>query len=252
MSASPFKDHFSGHAAAYADARPGYPEALFQWLAKLTTEHATAWDCGTGNGQAAQGLARHYRQVIATDPSREQIANAFPGERIDYRVAPAEAPGLPERSVDLVSVAQALHWFDRPKFYAEVRRVLKPGGAIAAWCYGVCTITPEIDALLQGFYDGTVGPYWPPERRLIDEGYRRIEFPFVEVEPPALQMRQRWDVAQFLAYLETWSAVQRYLKQNGHDPLLEFGQNLRELWGAPEFKRDVCWPLHIRVGRPRR
>jgi len=148
---SAFKDHFSGHAAAYADARPGYPEALFAWLAKLTTEHESAWDCGTGNGQAALGLARHYRQVIATDPSREQIANAFPGERIDYRVAPAEAPELGAHSVDLVSVAQALHWFDRPKFYAQVKRVLKPGGAIAVWCYGVCTVTPEIDTLLQDF-----------------------------------------------------------------------------------------------------
>jgi SAM-dependent methyltransferase len=244
-----FKDHFSGHAAAYADARPGYPEALFEWLAKLTSGHETAWDCGTGNGQAALGLARHYRQVIATDPSREQIANAFPGERINYRVAPAEAPDLSPQSVDLVTVAQAVHWFDRPKFYAEVQRVLKPGGAIAVWCYGVCTITPEIDALLRDFYDETVGPYWPPERRLIDTAYRSIEFPFSEIAAPIFNMEQRWDLPQFLAYLGTWSAVQRYLKQNGYDPLLEFGRNLRGIWGTPDARRELHWPLHLRVGR---
>jgi SAM-dependent methyltransferase len=244
-----FKDHFSGHAAAYADARPRYPDALFGWLANLTVEHDTAWDCGTGNGQAALGLAAHYREVIATDPSRKQIENAFAHARVSYRVAPGESPGLQAQSVDLVTVAQALHWFDRPKFYTEVKRVLKPGGVIAVWCYGVCTITPEIDGALREFYDGTVGSYWPPERRLIDDAYRSIEFPFAEIAEPVFSMQQDWNLPQFLAYLGTWSAVQRYINQNGHDPLGEFKESLRGIWGVSDTQRQVCWPLHIRVGK---
>lgn len=249
MQPESFKDHFSGHAAAYADARPRYPVELFQWLATLTAQHALAWDCGTGNGQAALELAEHFKKVIATDPSKEQIANAFPHAHVEYRVAAAESPDLDHHSVDLVTVAQALHWFDRPKFYAQLKRVLKPDGAIAAWCYGLCTITPAIDAAVRDFYDGTVGPYWSPERRLIDDGYRTFEFPFREITPPAFSMRHQWNLAQFLAYLDTWSAVQRYISQNGHDPVLKLGDRLRRIWGAPDSQRTVTWLLHMRAGR---
>ncbi|MGH8401924.1 MAG: class I SAM-dependent methyltransferase [Gammaproteobacteria bacterium] len=247
MIASEFKDHFSGHAAAYADARPRYPVELFQWLASLTAQHALAWDCGTGNGQAALGLAEHFNKVIATDPSQEQITQAFPHARVEYRVA--AAPQLNPRCVDLVTVAQALHWFDRPKFYAQLERVLKPDGAIVAWCYGECSITPAIDAAVRDFYHGTVGPYWPPERRLIDDAYRTLEFPFREITPPVFNMRQPWDLAQFLAYLDTWSAVQRYIRQNGHDPVMKLGDTLRRVWGASDSQRTVNWPLHVRAGR---
>lgn len=249
MQPDSFKDHFSGHAAAYADARPRYPAELFQWLATLTVQHDLAWDCGTGNGQAALGLAQHFKKVIATDPSKEQIAKAFPHARVEYRVAAAEAPRLNARCVDLVTVAQALHWFDRPEFYAKVEHVLKPDGAIAVWCYGVCSITPALDAAVRDFYDGTVGPYWPPERRLVDDAYRTLEFPFREIAPPLFSMRQQWDLVQFLAYLDTWSAVQRYIRQNGHDPVVKLGDTLRRIWGASDSQRTVSWPLHIRVGR---
>lgn len=249
MSNTPFKDYFSGHAQAYADARPRYPAELFNWFATLTTNHDLAWDCGTGNGQAALGLAIHYKHVIATDPSKEQIANAFPNERISYRVAAAESPGLEPHSVDLVTVAQAVHWFDRPKFYEQVRKVLKADGAIAVWCYGVCSIAPEIDLVLQDFYHNTVGPYWPPERRLIDDAYRTIEFPFDEMMAPPFNMCQHWNLAQFVAYLRTWSAVQRCIKQNGHDPLRGLSGKLRDVWGASDTKREVRWPLHIRAAK---
>jgi len=249
MTGPSFKDHFSGHAAAYADARPRYPDALFDWLATLTAEHETAWDCGTGNGQAALGLAKHFQQVIATDPSREQIENAFSHERVHYRVVRGESSGLQPHSVDLVTVAQAVHWFDRPRFYAEVKRVLRPGGALAVWCYGVCKITPEIDGALREFYDGTIGPCWPPERRLIDEAYRTIEFPFAEIAAPTFNMQQHWYLGQFLAYLRTWSAVQRYISQNSHDPLQAFGERLRAIWGASNTTRQVYWPLDIRAGK---
>lgn len=245
-----FKDYFSDHAAVYAVARPHYPEELYRWLATRAPQHDLAWDCATGNGQAALGLAEHFQQVIATDASREQIESAFSHERVSYRVALAEAPGLEPRSVDLVTVAQAVHWFDRSKFYAEVKRVLKPSGVIAVWCYGLCAVTSDVDAVLQRFYHSEIGPYWPPERRLIDEDYRTIEFPFEEMMVPAFQMVQRWDLAGFMAYLRTWSAVQRCLRQSGRDPLEPFGIVLRNIWGTSQERKLVRWPLHVRAGRP--
>jgi SAM-dependent methyltransferase len=249
MSVFGFKDHFSGHATAYADARPRYPDALFSWLASLTAERELVWDCGTGNGQAALGLAAHFRQVIATDPSRQQIESAFPHARIQYRVAAAESPGLEPHSVNLVTAAQAAHWFDRPKFYAQAGKALKPDGAIVVWCYGLCFIEAAIDARLQDFYTGETGCFWPPERRLIDEGYRSIEFPFTPISVPEIQMQLRWTLAQLLAYLRTWSAVQRFMKNTGRDPVHELAPALETLWGDEDCARTVTWPLHIRAGR---
>lgn len=248
MSSSGFKDHFSGHAAAYADARPRYPDELFSWLATLTASHDAAWDCGTGNGQAALGLAARYKHVIATDPSKEQIGNAFRHERISYRVTVAESSGIKPQSIDLVTVAQAVHWFDRPAFYKQANQVLKSGGAIAVWCYGLCSITPEVDAAVQSFYNDAIGAYWPPERVLIDEGYRTIEFPFEDIPTPAFSMSQHWNLQQFLAYLDTWSAVQRFIEQNGWDPVKDLGNKLNEIWGSSMDKRRVIWPLHLRAG----
>jgi len=171
-------DHFSGHAADYAKFRPGYPEALFDWIAEQTPGHDLAWDCGCGNGQASVPLAARYRRVAATDFSAEQIAQATPHPNIDYRAAPAEASGLPDRCADLVTIAQALHWFDFDRFYAEVRRVVKPGGAVVAWTYQLLRAEPAIDAVLADFYTRTLGPHWPPERKWVDLAYRGMPFPF--------------------------------------------------------------------------
>jgi ubiquinone/menaquinone biosynthesis C-methylase UbiE len=249
MQVNQFKDHFSGHAAAYADARPHYPDTLFEWLASLTPGHELAWDCGTGNGQAAIALAGHYTHVIATDASAQQIESAFPHPQVEYRTAAAECPGLAAHSVDLVTVAQAAHWFDLPAFYAEVRRVVKAGGAIVLWCYGLCSITPEIDAIIRGFYEGETGPYWPPERQLIDAAYRTLAFPFEEITAPVVRMQQHWDLQQLMAYLRTWSAVQRYIKQTGRDPVPELETALKTVWGPPGNLRQAEWPLHFRAGR---
>ncbi len=246
---NPFKDHFSSASDRYAAYRPDYPAALFAWLAGLCAERDLALDCATGNGQAALGLAPHFCRVVATDASAEQIGHAVPHPAIDYRVAPAEASGLPERSVDLVTVAQAAHWFDLPRFYAEAARVLKSGGAIAVWGYGRMLLPGEMDALFQRFYAETVGPYWPPERALIDDAYRSLDFPFTEIQPPAFAIEVEWTLPRLLDYLSTWSAVKRYQAARGRDPLPALLAELRSLWGDPETARALQWPLFLRAGR---
>lgn len=244
-----FKDHFSSASDRYAAYRPDYPAALFAWLAGLCAERELAWDCATGSGQAALGLVPHFHRVVATDASAEQIRHAAPHPLIDYRVAPAEASGLVDHSVDLVTVAQAAHWFDLPHFYAETARVLKPGGAIAVWGYGRMLPPGEMDALFQRFYAETVGPYWPPERALIDDAYHRLDFPFTEVAPAAFSIEVEWTLPRLLDYLSTWSAVKRYQAAQGHDPLPALLAELRPLWGDPEAARALQWPLFLRAGR---
>ena len=246
-----FKDHFSTQSAAYAKHRPRYPSALFEYLASVTTEHERAWDCATGNGQAALGLARCFTEVIATDASRQQLLSAAPHERIRYRVAAAEQSGLEPGSVDLITVAQALHWFDLEAFYTEVRRVLKGSGVLAVWAYNLLEISPEVDFLINEFYGETVGPYWPPERQLIEEGYRTIAFPFRELEPPPFLMEASWNLAELAGYLRTWSATRRFTEARGFDPVTDLTVKLLAAWGAPaEEEKRVRWPLSLRVGLP--
>lgn len=245
-----FKDHFSTVAQHYADCRPSYPPELFVWLAAQCAARDLAWDCGAGSGQAAMELARHFDRVIATDASAAQIAQAMPHARVEYRVASAEHSGLPNHCADLVTVAQALHWFDLERFYAEVRRVLKPGGVIAVWTYGVQQVESEaVNALVQQFYAEEVGPYWPPERHHVETGYRELAFPFQNIKPPNFAMRQRWNLEQLLGYFRSWSATARYLKERGVDPVGTLEPRLRAVWGAPEGLRTVTWPLALRVGR---
>lgn len=244
-----FKDHFSSASDRYAAYRPDYPATLFAWLTGLCAERELAWDCATGSGQAALGLAPHFRRVVATDASAEQVRRAAPHPLIDYRVAPAETSGLADHSVDLVTVAQAAHWFDLPRFYAEAARVLKPGGAIAVWGYGRMLLPGEMDALFQRFYAETVGPYWPPERARIDDAYRSLDFPFAEIQPPAFAIEVEWTLPRLLDYLSTWSAVKRYQAARGRDPLPALLTELRSLWGDPETARALQWPLFLRAGR---
>ncbi len=244
-----FKDYFSDQAAEYASFRPRYPDALFDFLASRTARHAQAWDCATGSGQAALGLARHFDRVIATDASAEQIAHALPHPHIDYRIASAEQSGLEPASIDLVTVAQALHWFNIPAFFQEVRRVLVPGGILAVWCYPLFTIEPVIDRMVQTFYSKILGPYWPPERKMVEEGYLSIAFPFSELETPSFFIESSVTLSQLAGYLRTWSAVQRYMKEKGDDPVERLLAELSPLWGEAEAPRRLRSPLHLRVGR---
>jgi len=192
---STFKDHFSGHADVYREARPTYPPALFSWLAGLAPDRELAWDCGCGNGQATVALAPHFQRVVGTDPSANQVAEAQARSNVEYRVEPAEATTFGDAGIGIVTVAQALHWFDHGRFYGEVRRVLKPGGVIAAWAYSDCsTGDAAIDRIKDHLFNGLTGPYWPPERAHVESGYQSLPFPFVEISAPAFPMVASWTV----------------------------------------------------------
>ena len=244
-----FKDHFSDASAAYAEFRPTYPDTMFAWLASLCNEHECAWDCATGSGQAAIELAKQFKQVIATDASVEQIKHASGPGNVRFAVAPAEASGLYSQSTDLITVAQAAHWFDLPRFYTEVNRVLKPGGVLAIWGYGRLNLSKGMDELFEHFYSDTIGPFWPQERKLIDDGYRTLDFPFVEIPAPEFFIEVEWDLPRLLAYLSTWSAVKRYQTANEVDPLPALASSLAPLWGDTRQARPLQWPLFLRVGR---
>jgi len=240
-----FKDHFSTQAADYAKFRPRYPKELFGWLGSIAPSKELAWDCATGSGQAAIELAEIFRRVIATDASEKQVANAKPNSRVEYRVATAEKSGLESNSVDLITVAQALHWFDLGKFYAEVRRVLKPRGVIAAIAYKLAAVSPAIDTLVNHYYSDVVGGYWPGERVLV-ERFEELPFVFPEISAPKFEMVAEWNVEQLFGYLRTWSATQRFMATEKCDPLDGIEQELRSAWG--DETRRVAWPLTVRVG----
>lgn len=243
---SSFKDHFSGHADRYAAFRPTYPDALFEFLAECCHERRHAWDCATGNGQTAIVLTRFFDRISATDASAAQIQAAKAHPNIDYQVASAEASGLAEASVDLITVSQALHWFDLDRFFDEALRVLVPGGVLAAWSYGLCTVDAACDAIILGLYTH-IDEYWPPERQLVDEGYRRIVLPMAAIPAPGFEMTARWRVDAMLGYLRTWSASQRYLRDLGSDPVRSIEDALWQAWG--DQAREVRWPLALKLGR---
>jgi SAM-dependent methyltransferase len=245
-----FKDHFSGHAADYSRYRPGaYPDAMFKALAALAPDRDCVWDCATGNGQAALGLAAHFARVEATDASDKQIAAAAPHPRIHYSVAPAERSGLADGSVALITVAQALHWFDLSAFYAEVRRVAKPEAVLACSCYMRCSVDPGVDAATERLYNGILGDaYWPPERKHVERGYADLDFPFTEVALPGFNMEVLWSLEGYVGYLRSWSATQAYIKKNGKDPLELVGEELLQAWGDPATSRKILWPMTIRAG----
>jgi SAM-dependent methyltransferase len=244
-----FKDHFSGHADDYKAFRPAYPPELFKYLATLVSSKELVWDCGTGNGQAAIDLANHFERVFATDASAEQIRQAELHPRVEYSVAPAERCPLPDRSASLITVAQALHWFDFDKFYAEVRRVGKPGGYLAVWTYKNMSVNEVIDPFLERFQSDFVGPYWPPERALVDAGYRTIPFPFPEVPAPQLVMAADWNFQRVAGYMNTWSATKEFIKARHFNPVERIIPEFLKLWGEPDKTRTIMWPFCLRIGR---
>lgn len=242
-------DHFSHQATDYAKYRPAYPPALFSWLAEHASGHDLAWDVGCGNGQAAVPLAEHFRRVVATDLSTAQIVEARPHPRVAYHAAPCTASGLPNASCDLVTVAQAIHWFDFDRFYPEVRRVLKPGGLIAAWTYMLLRGEPQINAIIERFYAEALKPWWPPERRWVEAGYAGMPFPFAAAPPaPSFSIRLHWTLADLVNYVGTWSAVQRCLAATGTDPAHALFARLQPVWGEAARQREIVWPIALLAG----
>ena len=244
-----FKDYFSASAAEYATFRPRYPSALFDFVSSIPLRRRVAWDCATGSGQAAVPLADRFERVIATDASREQILHATPHPRVSYGVALADASGLADASVDLVTVAQALHWLPLDRFYAEARRVVAPGGALAVWCYTRSVLEGELDEILLRYYSGTCRDYWPPERRLVDEGYASLPMPFDEIPAPPMQIEVRLTLAEFGGYMRTWSATRKLAEAIGSDPVVALESEMRPLWGTEGERRIVRWPIRVRAGR---
>jgi SAM-dependent methyltransferase len=243
-----FKDHFSSHSAEYALYRPTYPATLVRYLASLAPQRQLALDCGCGAGQLSVLLAEEFGKVVATDASPQQIANAKPHERVEYRAAGADDSGLPSASVDLLTVAQAAHWFDLERFYEEARRVLRPGGAIALITYGVIEADSEVGRVLAHFYFNVIGSYWPPERRHVETGYRSLPFPFEETVAPRFDMTASWSMPEVLGYVDTWSAVRNAEAALGRELIERFSTELSAAWGDPAERREIRWPLSMRIG----
>jgi SAM-dependent methyltransferase len=245
-------DHFSAVAAPYAEFRPGYPAELFDFVASLVPRHQRAWDCGAGSGQATFALAERFDEVVASDVSVEQVALAPAHPRIGWFVAAAESAPLAGESIDLVAVAQALHWFDHERFYAEVNRVAATRAAIAAWSYGAPIMQGEVGAMLARLMFETLDGDWPPGRHFVEQNYLTIPFPFARIAAPALTLEREWTVDEVLGYARSWSATARHLKRTGVDPVAAIELELRRAWGEPAERRTIGWPLAVLAGRVRR
>jgi SAM-dependent methyltransferase len=239
---------FAYGGPAYARFRPDYPDELAQYLAEIAPARDRAIDVGCGNGQLTLQLAAHFDEVIGLDPSADQIASATAHPRIRYLCAPAECLPLPHHSASLITAAQAAHWFDLPAFYAQVRQIAADGAVIALISYGVPQVPHDLEDRFNRFYHEEVGPYWPPERKQVDGGYRDLSFPFPERDAPKMDIRRSWELADFLGYVSTWSAVRRLDKAGQGEILTHFTRDISQLWGDPAKTRPVSWPINMRVG----
>lgn len=244
-----FADHFSRQAADYTRYRPRYPDALFDFLAAHCPQQERALDVATGNGQAAMQLCDYFETVIGSEPSLSQLRNASARNALHYVCSTAEQLPFRSGSFDLVTVAQAAHWFEHAAFHAEVDRLLRPGGLLALWCYGLFSIEPAIDNLINHYYADTVGPYWPKERHWIEQGYRDLPFPYPPIDTPVFYIEAAWNLDQVIGYLLTWSATQRYLADRDHNPLPELEQQIAEHWPDPSQPKQIHWPIHLLAGQ---
>lgn len=245
-----FKDYFSTQSKIYSKYRPEYPKELYSFLANSCHKKGLAWDCATGNGQAARGLSEYFTHVHATDASEAQIKNTHGSQNINFQIADAGNSGLEDKSVDLVTVAQALHWFDLEKFYAEVNRVLKKNGLIAVWCYAGVEIDDDINPIVENYYNNIVGRYWPEERMHIENQYANLAFPFAKIKVPNFTMEIEWTMGHFLGYLESWSATTLFKKNTKKDPLKDLKKNIKPFWSSNVIKR-VAWPMTLILGHKR-
>jgi SAM-dependent methyltransferase len=242
---------FSRQAKSYARFRPEYPHALYDFLVQLVPSRRLAWDCGTGSGQAARALARYFERVIATDTSAEQLRYSAGPPNVSFRLGEAESGHFEQASVDLVTVAQAAHWFEPWAFYEAVNAALRPSGIIAIWGYGFFRISPEIDAILGPYGREFLRSYWSTGNRIVLEGYREFPFPFINVTAPRFEMSATWDLTRLKGYLDSWSAAQAYKDHIGRDPFDTIAASLSTAWGQAEQQRLISWDLTVLVGRKR-
>lgn len=242
-----FKDHFSEQSDNYDKYRPQYPEQMFSYLSSISKSHQMAWDCATGTGQSAICLSKFYSKIIGTDASKSQIESATRNDKVEYIVAPAENTDLEKDSIDLITVAQALHWFDLDRFTEEVDRVLKNQGVLAVWTYNLLQIQEDIDEVINHLYGVVLKDYWPKERGLVEEGYDSIQFPYTPLHVPSFHMTAEWNMFQLLGYLNTWSAVKKYQLEIGINPIDSIYENILGLWGEPEKVVPITWPLSLKV-----
>ena len=240
-------DNFSAASADYALYRPQSPREVFDFLYANCNNFNTAWDCGTGNGQVAAELAQRFAKVYGTDISAEQLAHAAKRQNIIYLQERAEQTSLANGSIDLITIAQAIHWFDLDKFYAEVRRVATPGALIAAWTYSLLKLSPAVNEVIDHLYMDVTYTYWDKERRLVDDGYTTIPFPFEEIKAPEIQIVKQYTLPQLAGYLRTWSGVQHYIRKEQKDPVSIIIPALKQAWGEHETL-EVRWPVHVRAG----
>jgi ubiquinone/menaquinone biosynthesis C-methylase UbiE len=244
-----FKDHFSKQAKEYSRYRPKYPPQLFEYLSSLAPSHDIAWDCATGNGQAAIGLTPWFSKIIATDASPSQIAHAEKHPKIEYRAATAENSMLESASADLVTVATAIHWLDTDRFYPEVKRILKPGGVIAVWLYDNCKISSDIDKISAKYTNEIVEEYWAVENKKAWNFNNSIEFPFEIINSPEFELTMYWDLEEYLNFLYTWSSTQNYIKTKGVNPIDIIRKEFESAWKNKKEKRTVNWKLKMKTGR---
>lgn len=243
------RNWFHAGGAAYAQFRPTYPPELAAWLATLPARRELAVDVGCGNGQLTVQLAADFPVVVGADLSAEQLASAHRHPRVRYVCASADALPAADGTTDLITSAQAAHWFDLPRFYAEVRRIAAPGAVLALITYGRQELDDELNPLFQGFYRDGIGPFWPPERQFVDDGYRTLDFPFEEIDTPPFEIRTEFDLAGLLGYVATWSAT-RHAEETGRSDVLErFAQDITGAWGDPQVKRPARWPISLRVAQ---
>ncbi len=243
------KDRFSQHAADYQKYRPDYPKDLYAYVLQLIAAKGMAWDCGTGNGQVAAKLAKHFKQVYATDISEQQVQQAPTLANVHYKVESAEHTDFPSQQFDLITVAQAIHWFNFDSFYKEVKRTLKPTGILAVMGYGLLQTDPSLQSLIDHFYTTIVGPYWDKERKYLDESYQTIPFPFQEIKTPSFTHSMKWDLPQLIGYLNTWSAVKLYEKEEALNPISLIEKELQQTWGLASSSRTITFPILLRIGK---
>lgn len=241
------KDNFSGQAGLYARYRPRYPQQLFDFIFQRVINKTSAWDCATGNGQTARELARYFEKVFATDISQKQLDNAYNAGNISYSVQPAEQTDFPGQSFDLVTVSQALHWFHFEKFYAEVARVSKPGSWLSVWAYSLLRISTQIDKIVEAHHFETLGKYWDNERKHVDSNYTTLPFPFPEIKTPFFSITYYWTLVELEGYLNTWSALQKFITANNYNPVQGLIKTITPYWKAEKMK--INFPVYMRMGR---